>query len=139
VVHEEFVEIRELAHPPEAEETCRRSRSDRCHERCEVGQRERFPSSFREAGPRSGQDQPGAREQVVLAKDQMCGEIPRRPRYEQNRRCGAERAEQVAQQCPLNGVEVRTAHALNRSNPGPGLPGPKAGPRRRRPVGGDGQ
>jgi hypothetical protein len=59
VVDEELIEARQPAHPSDAEEARRRSRSDRRNEPCEVPQRERSSSSFSQAAPRTGRTSPG--------------------------------------------------------------------------------
>src|SRR6266516_3241718 len=110
VVDEELIEAREPAHPSDAEEAWRRSRPDRRNEPCEVPQRERSSSSFSQAAPRTGQDKPGASEVVALAQDQVRGEIAGRPRREESLCPGTEFAEQVAELCPLDGVEERIGH-----------------------------
>jgi hypothetical protein len=110
VVDEELIEARQPAHPSDAEEAWRRSRSDRRNEPCEVPQRERSPSSFGQAAPRTGQDKPGASEVVALAQDQVRGEIASRPRREESRSPGTEFAEQVAELCSLDGVEEPAGH-----------------------------
>ena len=46
VVDEELVEVREPAHPSDAEEAWRWSRSDRCDEPCEVPHRERSSATI---------------------------------------------------------------------------------------------
>jgi len=46
----------------------------------------------------------------VLALDEVCGDIAGRPRREESRRIGTEFAEQVAELCPLGGVEERIGH-----------------------------
>ena len=73
-------------------------------------ERERSSSSFGEAAPRTGQDEPGAGERVVLAEDEVRGEIAGRPRLEESRCVGTELVEQVAELCSLDGVEERTGH-----------------------------
>src|SRR2546430_9420842 len=110
VVDEELIEAREPAHPSDAEEAWRRSRSERRNEPCEVPQRERSPSPFSQAAPRTGQDKPGASEVVALAQDQVRGEIAGRPRREESRCLGTELTEQVAELCSLDGVEERIGH-----------------------------
>jgi hypothetical protein len=47
----------------------------------------------------------------VLAEDEMCGEIAGRPRIEESRRLRAELGEQVAELCPLDGVEKQIVHS----------------------------
>src|SRR6266540_6331919 len=110
VMDEELIEAREPAHPSDAEEAWRRSRSDRGNEPCEVPQRERSSSPFRQAAPRTGQDKPGASEVAALAQDQVRGEIAGRPRREESGCLGTEFAEQVAELCSLDGVEERIGH-----------------------------
>lgn len=110
VVDEELVEVREPAHPSDAEEAWRRSRSDRRDEPGEVLQREFSSSSFSQAAPRTGQDKPGGSEVVVLAQDEVRGEIVGRPRREESRCLGAEFVEQLSQLCSLDGVEERIGH-----------------------------
>ncbi len=110
VMDEELVEAREPAHPSDAEEAWRRSRSDRRHEPCKVPARERSSSSFSEAGPRTGQDKAGAGE-VALAEDEVRGEIAGRPRREESRCLGTELVEQVAELYSLGGVEEQIGHA----------------------------
>ena len=110
VVDEELIEAREPAHPSDAEKAGRRSRPDRRDERCEVPQRERSSPPFSQAAPRTGHDQPGAGEAVALAQDQVRGQIASRLRREESRCPGTEFAEQVAELCPLDGVEERIGH-----------------------------
>jgi len=105
VVDEELIEAREPAHPSDAEEAWRRSRSDRRNEPCKVPQRERSSSSSNQAAPPTGQDKPGASEVVALAEDQVRGEIAGRPRREDGRCLGTEFVEQVAELCSLDGVK----------------------------------
>src|SRR5260221_5933877 len=110
VVDEELVEAPEPAHPSDAEEAWRGARSDRRNEPCEVPQRKRSSSSFRQAAPRTGQDKPGASEVVALAQDEVRGEVAGRPRREEGRCLGTELVEQVAELCSLDGVEERIGH-----------------------------
>ena len=110
VVDEELVEVREPTHPSDAEEARRRSRSDRLLRARKVRQRERSSSSFREAAPRTGQDEPGACEGVVLTEDEVRGEIAGRPRLQESRRLGTELVEQVTELCSLDGVELQLVH-----------------------------
>jgi hypothetical protein len=110
VVNEEFVEVRELADPPDAEGAWRRSRSNRRGESRKFPQGERASSSFSETAPRTRQNKPRASEVVVLAEDEVRGKIPRRPRIEQGWRIGADLVEQVAELCSLDGVEERIGH-----------------------------
>ena len=110
VVDEVLIEAREPAHPSDAEEAWRRSRSDRRNEPCEVPQRERSSSPFSQAAPRTGQDEPGSSEVVVLAEDEVRGEIAGRPRREERRCPGTEFAEQVAELRSLDRVEERIGH-----------------------------
>jgi hypothetical protein len=112
VVDEELVEVRNPTHPSDAKEARRWSGSDHRGEPSEVAERERSPSSFREAAPRTGQDEAGAGEGVVLAEDEVCGEIAGRPRLQESRRVGAELVEQVAELCSLDGVEERIIHII---------------------------
>ena len=105
VVDEELIEAREPAHPSDAEEAWRRSRSERRNEPCEVPQRERSSSPFGQTAPRTGQDKPGTGEVVVLAQDEVRGEIAGRPRGEERRCLGTELVEQVAELCSLGGVK----------------------------------
>jgi hypothetical protein len=95
VVDEELVEVRESAHPVDAEEARRRSGPDRRHEIGKVSPRERFSSSFREGAPCAGQDKPGPGDGVVLAEDEVRGQIVSRPRRQEGRRPGAEFGQQV--------------------------------------------
>ena len=60
VVDEELIQAGQPAHPADAERAGRRSRPERRDEPGEVPQRERSSASFRQAAPRTGQDQPGA-------------------------------------------------------------------------------
>ena len=83
--------------------------------------RERSSSSFGEAAPRTGQDEPWCREVVVLAEDEVRSEIARRPRLEEGRCVGTEFVEQVGELCSLDGVEERTGHIAERSQNGPAL------------------
>jgi hypothetical protein len=110
VVDEELIETRQPAHPSDAEQARRRSRPDRRDEPGEVPQRERSLSPFRHAAPRTGQDKPGASEVVALAQDQVRGQIAGRPRREESRCLRTEFAEQVAEPCPLDGVEEPIGH-----------------------------
>ena len=110
VMDEELVEVSEPAHPPDPEDAWRRSRSDRRDEPGEVLHCERPSSPFSKAAPRTGQDQPGSSERVVLAKDEVRGQIARRPRLKQSGCFGTQLLEQVAQLCSLDGVEEHTGH-----------------------------
>jgi len=105
VVDKELVEVGKPAHPSDAEEAWRRSRSDRRAEPCEVRERERSSSSFSQATPCTGQDKSGAGEVLALAKDQVRGEIAGRPRLNERRCLGAELVEQVAELRSLDGVK----------------------------------
>jgi hypothetical protein len=107
---EELVEVREPAYPSDAEEAWRRSRPECRNELCEVPQRERFSSLFGEAAPGTGQDQPGAGEVVVLAEDEVRGEIAGRPRLEEGWCLGTELVEQVTEPRSLDGVEGHIGH-----------------------------
>jgi hypothetical protein len=118
VVDEELIEAREPAHPSDADETWRRPRPERRNEPREVRQRERSSSPFRQAAPRTGQDQPGASEAVALAQDEVRGDIAGHPRREESRRLGTKFAEQVAELCSLGGVEERTGHTTRLTRPG---------------------
>ena len=118
VVDEELIEAREPAHPSDAEEARRRSRSDSRSEPCEVPQRERSSSSFSQAAPPTGQDKPGASKVVALAQDQVRGDIAGRPRREESRCLGTEFAEQVAELCSLGGVEEPIGHIAECSQAG---------------------
>jgi hypothetical protein len=137
VVDEELIEVREPAHPSDAEEAWRRSRSDRRNEPSEVPQRERSSSSFGQAAPRTGQDKPGASEVAALAQDEVCGEIAGRPRREESRCLGTEFVEQAAELCSLDGVEERIGHIAGAHRVTGGrscglLPGWRGGSRRAR-------
>jgi hypothetical protein len=110
VVDEELIEARGPAHPSDAEEAWRRSRSDRRDEPCEVPRRERSSSSFSQAAPHTGQDKPRSSEVVALAQDEVRGEIAGRPRREESRCLGTELVEQVAELCSLDGVEEQIGH-----------------------------
>ncbi len=105
VVNEQLVEARDPAHPSDAEEAWRRSRPERSAEPGKIPLRERSSSSFGQAAPPAGQDQPGAGQVVALAEDQVRGEIAGRPRLKERRRLGTELVEQVAELCSLGGVE----------------------------------
>ena len=122
VVDEELVEVREPAHPSDAEEARRRSRSDCRNEPCEIFEREGASSSFREAFPRTRDDQAGASEGVVLAEDEVCGEIAGRPRLQESGCLRAELVEQIAQLRSLDGVEERIVHIAERSEPAKSRP-----------------
>ena len=120
MVDEELVEVREPAYPSDAEEAGRRSRSDRRDKPGEVPHRERPSSSFGEPTPRAGQDESGSGEEVVLAEDEVRGEIAGRPRLEEGRCVGTEFVEQVAEPCSLDGVEgriCRTGLGLEKPKP----------------------
>ena len=110
VMDEELVEVREPAHPLDAEEARRRSRSDRRDQPGEVARRERPSSSFSKAGPCTGKDKSGSSEMVVLAEDEVRGEVAGRPRLEERRCFGPELVEKVDELCSLNGVEDRVCH-----------------------------
>ena len=107
----ELVEVGESPHPTDAEETSWRSRSDRCNEPGEVPTRERCSSSFGEAAPRTGKDEPRCREVVVLAEHKVRSEIARRPRVEEGRCVGTEFIEQVGELSSLDAIEERIGHA----------------------------
>ena len=110
MVDEELVEVGQAPHPTDAEETWWRSGSDRCHDPAEVFTRECGSSSFGEAAPRTGQDEPWCREVVVLAQHEVRSEIARRPRVEEGRCVGTEFIEQVGEQFSLDGVEEPIGH-----------------------------
>ncbi len=110
VVDEELVEARNPAHPSDAEEARRRSRSDRRNEPGEVTERERSSAFFCEAPPGAAQDEPRACEGVVLAQDEVRGEIAGRPRLQEGRCLGAELVEQVGELCSLDSVEECIGH-----------------------------
>jgi hypothetical protein len=110
VMDEELVEVREPAHPLDAEEARRRSRSDRRDKRCEIARRERSSSSFGEAAPGAGKDEPRSCKRIVLAEDEVRSEIAGRPRLEERRCVGTELVEQVDELCSLSGVEVWVGH-----------------------------
>ena len=105
VVDEELVEVGDPAHPCDAEEARRRSRSDRRGEPGKVPQRERSSSSFSQAAPPTGHDKPRAGEVVALAEDQVRGEIAGCPRLKKRRCLRTEVVEQVAELCSLDGVK----------------------------------
>jgi len=73
-------------------------------------QRDRLSSLFGEAGLRAGKDKTGAGEVVMLALDEVRGEIVGRPRHEESRCLGTETVEQVAEPCSLDGVQEQTGH-----------------------------
>jgi hypothetical protein len=110
VVDEELVEARDLAHPAEAEEAGRRPGPERRDELGEVPARERCLPSFGEAAPRPGQHQSGDGEGVVLAQDEVRGDIAGRPRHQESRCPGTEFVEQVGELSSLGGVEERAGH-----------------------------
>lgn len=110
VVDEEFVEVREPAHPSDAEQAWRRSRSDRRNKSCKVFQRKRCSSSFRKTAPRTRQDKSGASEVVALTQDEVRREIAGRPRLEKSRCLGTELVEQIAELCSFDGVEEQIGH-----------------------------
>ena len=110
VVDEELVEVREPAYPSDAEEAGRRSRSDRRDKPGEIPHRERPASSFGQPTPRAGQDESGSGQAVVLADDEVRGEIAGRPRLEEGWCLGTELVEQVAEPRSLDGVEGHTGH-----------------------------
>ena len=107
MVDEELIQVGQAPHPTDAEETWWRSGSDRCNDPAEVFARECCPSSFGEAAPHAGQDEPWCREVVVLAQHEVRSEITRRPRVEQGRCVGTKFIEQVGEQFSLDGVEER--------------------------------
>ena len=76
----------------------------------EVLTRECCSSSFGEAAPRTGKDEPWCREVVVLAQHEVRSEIARRPRVEEGRCVGTEFIEQVGELFSLDGVEERIGH-----------------------------
>ena len=100
----------------------------------EVLLRERFLPPFRQAAPCAGNDEPWAGEIVALAQDEMRGHIASRPWGQERRRVRAEFVEQVAELCPLIGVEQPVIHttgarvsarpARRRLSRGRGRPGP---------------
>jgi hypothetical protein len=109
VVDVELVEVRDPAYPSNPEEARRRSRSDRRNEPGAVPQRERSSSSFSKEAPGTREDQPGAGEVVVLAKDEVRGEITGGPRPKESRGLGTEPVEQVAELCSLHGSKSISA------------------------------
>jgi hypothetical protein len=110
VVDEELVEVRETAHPSDAKEARRWSRSDCRNKPGETPRRECPSSLFGEAAPCAGQHEPGCGEMVVLAQDEVRGEIAGRPRGQEGWCLGAQFFEQVAELCSLDGVEERIGH-----------------------------
>jgi hypothetical protein len=110
VVDKELVEVGKAPHPTEAEETSWRPRSDRGNEPGKVLARECCSSSFCEAAPRTGHDEPRRGEVVAFAEHQVRSEIARRPRLEERRGVGAQVTEQLAEPSPLDGVEERIGH-----------------------------
>ena len=46
----------------------------------------------------------------MLAQDEVRGEIAGRPRHQESRRLGTELVKQVAELCPLGGIEEQTRH-----------------------------
>ena len=111
MVDKELVKVGESPHPTDAEETSWRSRSDRCNEPGEVLTRECRSSSFGEAAPRTGEDEPWCREVVVLAEHKVRSEIARRPRVQEGRCVGPEFIEQVGELSSLDAIEERIDHA----------------------------
>jgi hypothetical protein len=109
-VDEELVEVREPAYPSDTEEAGRRSRSDRRDKPAEVPHRERPASSFGQPTPRAGQDESGSGQAVVLADDEVRGEIAGRPRGKESGCLGTELVEQVADLCSLGGVPEQIDH-----------------------------
>jgi hypothetical protein len=105
VIDEELVQAREPAHPSDAEEARRRSRPECRDEAGEVPRRERPSSPLSDAAPRTAQEKPRAGEGVMLAQDEVRGEIAGRPRRQESRRLGTELVKQVAELCPLGGIE----------------------------------
>jgi len=105
MVDEELVEAGDPAHPSDAEEAWRRSRTDRRAEPGKVPQRERPSSSLSHPAPPTGHDKPRAGDVVALAEDQVRGEIAGRPRLKERRCLGTELVEQVAEPCSLDGVK----------------------------------
>jgi hypothetical protein len=71
-------------------------------------------SSFGQPTPGAGQDESGSGEAVVLADDEVRGEIAGRPRLEEGWRLGTELVEQVAEPRSLDGVEGPIGHAPER-------------------------
>src|SRR5690349_13909325 len=90
VVNKEFVEVGKSPHPGEAEEAGGWPRPDRRYQLGVVAARERFSSPLGEAAPSTGDDEPGCRDGVMLAKHQMGHQIAGGPRREESRRIGAE-------------------------------------------------
>jgi hypothetical protein len=98
------------AYPSDAEEAGRRSRSDRRDQLGEVPRGERTASAFGEPTPGAGQDESGSGQAVVLADDQVRGEIAGRPGLEEGWRLRTELVEQVAVLRAFDGVEGRIGH-----------------------------
>src|SRR5262249_29025009 len=69
MVHEELVEVRDAAHPPDAEETARWTCADRRDQRGVVGASERLSVSFCEPAPRAGHHESRCGAVIVLADD----------------------------------------------------------------------
>ena len=116
VVDEELVEVREPAHPADAEEARRRAGPDGRDQPAERPTRSssRCRSANRPHGP--GHDEPGRRDEVVLPQDQVRRQVERRPRVEQGRRVRADLIEQVAELLALDGVEQRLASRAERTD-----------------------
>src|SRR5207245_5525334 len=96
--------------PPDAKEPARRSRSNRREKGGVIPPGERLSASFCEAAPRTGHHKPRRRAVVVLANDEVCREILRRPRLEKRWSFGAELVHEVAQPFAFDGVEDRVSH-----------------------------
>ena len=69
-----------------------------------------FSAPFGEAAPRTGDDEPRCRDEVVLPEHKVRSQIARRPRVQEGRRIGTEFIEEVGELVSLDGVEERVGH-----------------------------
>ena len=110
VVHEELVEVRDAAHPPDSEQTRRwpgsNSRNEifeRCLLPCE-------PTAFREAPPGAVGDEPWRGEEVMFTQDELRRDVMGCPGIEERRSLWAELVQQIAELLAFDSVEKQVSH-----------------------------
>lgn len=101
LMNEEFIEVRQLPDPPEAEEPCGRAGPDPCHRAPELTTRHRDPAPLGEPLEGSGQHETRSRNDIAFSQNQMGGEIASGPAVDQRGRGRAEFVEKIAERRPL--------------------------------------
>src|SRR5262245_44342400 len=101
-MHEELVEVRQGADPPEPEEAGRRTGPDALDQPTEIlVPDQRNPAPFGEASERARQHEARAGEQIAFSHHHVSDEIVRGPTLDQRRRRRAELVEEVAELASL--------------------------------------